>query len=159
MTSLLLVLGALAAPPSPAVARAGANLAGAPWAAEELHRVGYAESRNKALGVHKGPNAPGRVFYFAAQRAGWLTDCNPRAPEEWGPRGTYGLVAAYHVRHLGECVAPEALDIPLVSAYLAARAWEELRRRGFCDYQARRTAYKRGAQHPDAKKELERCKV
>jgi len=158
IAAALLALPLLAAPPSPEVSAAGARNVGAPWAAEELHRVSFHESRHSRIGLHGGLNRGGADFYRRAVRVGWLAPCQQHDPETWGVRGPYGLVAAYHVRHLGECAEASAVDIPIVAATLAARAWAALKRRGFCDYQARRIAYKRGAGSADAREELKRCR-
>ncbi len=96
------------------------------------------ESRGQAIGVHK-PH-PGRVrgcvFWRAAVDAEWLHlgTCEHHTPgdnycERWGIRGSHGLAAAYSVRHLGECVAPEALDVPYLSAVVTVRRLRELERR------------------------------
>jgi hypothetical protein len=36
-------------------------------------------------------------------------------------RGVHGLSAAYSLWHLGPCLAPELLDLPFMSAVIAAR--------------------------------------
>ena len=163
IAAALLALPLLAAPPSPEVSAAGARNVGAPWAARELVRVCDRESRHRAIGEHRGLNMSGRRFYLRAVAVGWLNPCQETDDlgerDAWGVRGPYGLVAAYHVRHLGDCVRAEAVDVPIIAATLAARAWVELRRREFCDYQARRIAYKRGASSPEAREELERCRA
>lgn len=159
LAPILMLLATLSAPPGPTVARAGARIAGAPWAAEELVKVSFVESRHTRLGLHGGLNRAGRDFYRRALRVGWLKPCQQHSPDEWGVRGSFGLVAAYHIRHLEGCAQPAALDVPIVSAVLAARWWIELRRRGFCDYKARRAAYKHGAQSAEAKAELTRCRA
>jgi len=162
IAAALLALPLLAAPPSPEVSAAGARNVGASWAAGELVRVCDRESRHRAIGEHRGPNMSGRRFYRRTVAVGWLGPCqetdDPEERDAWGVRGPYGLVAAYHVRHLGECAEASAVDIPIVAATLAARAWAALKRRGFCDYQARRIAYKRGVSSPEAREELKRCR-
>lgn len=156
--SALALLALLSTPPGPRVSAAGARLAGIPWAAHELHKVAHAESRNTVQAEHAGLNRRGRDFHRRALAVGWLAPCQDYDPDAWGVRGTYGLVAAYHVRHLGACVRPEAVDVPLIGAYLAALSWERLRRSGLCDYKARRTAYKKGAHSPEARAERARCR-
>jgi hypothetical protein len=49
-------------------------------------------------------------------------------PERWGVRGPFGLVAAYHLHRLAPCAAPEAIDVPLLAAVVAARHVRQLRR-------------------------------
>lgn len=162
MLAALVVAALLQAPPGPRVAAAGARAVGAPWAADELRRVSFRESRHQRLAEHGGPNMAGRRFYRRAVAVGWLAPCqesdDSAEQDRWGIRGPFGLAAAYHVRHLGDCVDAAAVDVPIVGAVLAARAWVELRRRGFCDYRARRIAYKRGASSADARAELLRCR-
>lgn len=161
IAAALLAVPLLAAPPSPEVSAAGARNVGAPWAARELVRVCDRESRHSRIGEHRGPNMSGRRFYARAVAVGWLKPCQETDDlaerDAWGVRGPYGLVAAYHVRHLAGCARAEAVDVPIVAATLAARAWVDLRRRGFCDYQARRVAYKRGANSAEAREEFKRC--
>lgn len=158
IAALLFVLSLLDSPPSREVSANAARQAGIPWAAEELHRVALAESKNTRQGRHEGPNRRGRDFFDRAVAVGWLEICQQHDPDAWGVRGTYGLVAAYHVRHLGPCAEARAVDVPIVGAYLAALHWRYLARRGFCDYKARRAAYKGGARSPEALAELERCR-
>lgn len=51
-----------------------------------------------------------------------LENIPPPAPgDRWGIRGAHGLAAAYSVHLLGECVPPEAIDVPLLSAIVAAK--------------------------------------
>lgn len=49
--------------------------------------------------------------------------------ERWGIRGAHGNAAAYAVRHLGKCVAPEAIDVPYLSAVVTVRRLRDLERR------------------------------
>ena len=62
------------------------------------------ESRGERVGVHRPHHGRvrGCVFWRAA--------------------------VAYAVRHLGECVAPEALDVPYLSAVVTVRRLRELER-------------------------------
>lgn len=96
------------------------------------------ESRGQVLGIHRPHRGRvrGCVFWRAAVDAGWLHlgACEHHTPgddycERWGIRGSHGLAAAYSVRHLGECVAPEALDVPYLSALVTVRRLRELERR------------------------------
>lgn len=113
------------------------------------------ESRGKVVGVHTGHAArvSGAVHWRAAVRAGWL---HPEACEHhqqtdlgagWGPRGSHGNVAAYAVRHLGACVSPVALDVPLLSAVVTIRRLRVLAMRyGLRTVEARAEAWRRGVQ-------------
>lgn len=108
------------------------------------------ESLCTRIGAHgTRHNAGGAAFYGPAVEAGWLhpTTCDRHAPPaaaDMGPRGIVGLVAAYQVRHLGPCVAAEALDLPIVSAVLGLAHLRYLERRGFCTAEARRMAWRLG---------------
>ena len=59
-------------------------------------------------------------------RVGWLDSwcpwhVGPDDPERFSVRGSFGLSAAYSLRFLGPCLPPELLDIPVISAFAAAR--------------------------------------
>ena len=78
---------------------------------------------------------PGLGAWVKAMRAGYLhpsEECphhqQSEDPERWGVRGPFGLVAAYHLRLLAACAAPEALDVPFLAAVVAARHLAQLRR-------------------------------
>lgn len=139
---------------------AAPQLLGSPgWTAEVLDMM-RVESRGVAVGIHRGRvrRVPGRVFWRRAVAAG---DLSPRtcpehqlgnragagyqAGDRWGIRGAHGLAAAYSVRYLGDCVAPELLDVPLLSAIVVVRRLEVLERRyGLKTRQARAAARRRG---------------
>ena len=56
--------------------------------------------------------------------AGLLSSCDLHAlgdGDRWGVRGTHGNIGAYAVADLGVCVAPEALDVPILSAIATAK--------------------------------------
>lgn len=129
-----------------------ARILGAPgWTSEILDLVAV-ESRGVAVGVHRdhATRVAGRRFWARGAAAGWLDPetCPEHAlgdGDRWGPRGVAGLVAAYSVRHLGPCVAPELLDVPIVSAVVVVRRLEILERRyGLRDREARAEAWRRG---------------
>lgn len=112
------------------------------------------ESRGHAVGVHTGhaKRRPGRVFWDAAVAVRWLRpdlcDEHMRGPDDaagWGIRGAHGLAAAYSVHVLGECVGPEAIDVPLLSAVATIRRLRVLARRyGLRTPEARAEAWRRG---------------
>ena len=112
------------------------------------------ESRGQAIGVHRGHHGRvrGCVFWRAAVDAGWLHlgECEHHNPgddhcERWGIRGAHGLAAAYSVRHLGECVPAEAVDVPYLSAVVTVRRLRELERRyGLRTAEARAKAWRVG---------------
>lgn len=89
----------------------GAHAAGHPEYAPEIFRICRRESWGcRRIGVHVGHVArlPPSVFVAA------------------GPRGPHGHVPGHALKHLPRCTPPAALDVPLVSAYVAARRLEEL---------------------------------
>ena len=111
------------------------------------------ESRGQAVGVHTGHAArkPGGVFWRAAVAAGWLhpESCAAHQATDngagWGIRGAHGLAAAYSVHVLGECVGPEAIDVPLLSAVATIRRLRVLARRyGLRTVAERAEAWRRG---------------
>jgi len=114
------------------------------------------ESRGVAVGVHTRHHARvrGTVFWRRAVRAGLLhpdrcarhqsTDLG----EGWGIRGPHGLAAAYSVHVLGNCVGPEAADVPLLSAVMTVRRLRVLRDRyGLLAADARAEAWRKGVGH------------
>jgi len=94
----------------------------------------------RRVGIHARarPNVarrPGLGAWVKAMRAGIVRpseECPHHQqsddPERWGVRGPFGLVAAYHLHRLAPCAAPEALDVPLLAAVVAARHVQQLRR-------------------------------
>lgn len=119
----------------------------------EVLRIVAVESRGVAVGVHTGHHARvgGAVFWRAAVRVGWLRPdrCERHQQTdggaEWGIVGAHGLAAAYSVRHLGECVGPEAMTVPLLSAVATIRRLRDMARRyGLRTPEARAEAWRRG---------------
>lgn len=115
------------------------------------------ESRGQAVGVHTehGPRVSGGVLWRKAVAAGLLHPerCAVHQSTDggagWGIRGAHGLAAAYSVAHLGECVGPEALDVPLVSAVATIRRLRVLARRyGLRTVGERAEAWRRGVAAP-----------
>lgn len=111
------------------------------------------ESRGVAVGVHRGhaPRKPGGVFWRRAVDRGLLHPerCSAHQSTDrgdgWGIRGPHGLAAAYSVYLLGECVAPEAIDVPLLSALVTLRRLRALERRhGLRTPEARALAWRVG---------------
>lgn len=156
VTALLRVLGFLAAleavDPDDS-AEVGAQLAGHPEYAREVHRICRRESWGcRRVGVHVGhvQRVDASVFFRRAERRGLV---DPVACEEhrggpverWGPRGPHGNVGAYGIEHLQRCTAPEMLDWPAVSAMVVARRLERLRvRYGRSTLAARAHAWRHG---------------
>ena len=67
---------------------------------------------------------------FAVQRIGSVTNAlHDMLPGDLvGVRGPMGILAAYHLHRLAPCAAPEALDVPILAAVVAARHVRQLRR-------------------------------
>lgn len=115
--------------------RIGSAIAGHPELAAEVERTCALESAGcRRIGIHRGhvPRAPAQAFERPAIRAGLIDPerCPTHAggpPDRWGIRGAHGHAAAYAVRYLQPCAAPEALDVPLLSAIAAARRLHVLR--------------------------------
>lgn len=152
MTALAaVILAALALPPVDATRLACRLERYEPCS--ELLAILAVESRGQAVGVHTGhaKRKPGGVFWRAAVAAGWLHPerCASHQSTDngvgWGIRGAHGLAAAYSVHVLGECVGPEAIDVPLLSAVAAVRRLRVLARRyGLRTVEARAEAWRRG---------------
>ncbi len=123
--------------------KAGVRLAGHPEFEQELVGICKRESPGSDCARRVGVHGNNRVqdvesAYRKAISLKYLylhpgcpehkLDPDPRTgrppPKEllrFGVRGNHGLMAAYSVRFLGPCVAPEALDIPVLSAIAATR--------------------------------------
>lgn len=104
----------------------GAKIAGVPGLASELLDICEVESECRPIGIHRDgpPRISGLRFYRLARAKQLLDDCPAHAlgdADRWGIRGAHGLAAAYSVYWLGECVPPEAIDVPLLSAIVTAR--------------------------------------
>lgn len=111
------------------------------------------ESRGQVVGVHTGHAARvgGGVFWRKSVAAGLLHPERCAAHQStdggfgWGIRGAHGLAAAYSVHVLGECVGPEAIDVPFLSAVATIRRLRVLARRyGLRTPEARAEAWRRG---------------
>lgn len=92
---------------------AGASLAGHPELGPVLVDVARRESRLELVGVHEGDSG-----YSAALRP---RGCSGQAG--WSTRGAHGQMAAYALQYAPAALrcSPWVLDIPIVSAWLAAR--------------------------------------
>lgn len=115
-------------------------LAGLGRYAPEVTAICRVESRCRPVGLHTGHvnRRGGEVFYRRALARGIIDPdaCDAHRPviaadpahalDRWGIRGSHGHAAAYAVRHLGPCVSPDALDIPMVSALATARRLRDL---------------------------------
>lgn len=126
----LLWLRLLSLPPEPAT-RAGAAMVGRADLADELVSICRRESPGSdcttPVGLHPPDKNPVAAMYRKAVQHGWLGTCALNTATSaadrvrFGVRGVHGLSAAYSLWHLGPCLAPEALDVPFLSAVIAAR--------------------------------------
>lgn len=93
----------------------------------ELRRICQRESAcnfARRVGVQEIDAWAGRVRWTRAAHRGLLdpTRCVVHGlgePERWSTRGAFGIAAAYAVRYIGNCIAPEALDDPWIAAVAA----------------------------------------
>lgn len=102
---------------------AGARLAGWSGLASELIDICESESECVVIGVHHR-RVNGRRAWQRAVEKSLLDSCDLHAlgdGDRWGVRGIHGNIGAYAVADLGVCVAPEALDVPILSAIVTAR--------------------------------------
>jgi len=127
LIEIFVYLASLAAPPELA-AHIAVRAQGLPTAAAvELVRVCHRESRGPgvgacgSVGVHKLDAGHSRKVWGNAARVGWIDPaCQPYGPGGWSTRGAFGLMAAYHVRLLWPCAPAWVLDVPMLSAWVAA---------------------------------------
>ena len=91
---------------------------------DELLRICRRESRCKRVGAH---DTDIDLDGWGGQvRLGHLRPwCQPHGgrPYRWTTRGAWGLSAAAHWAYLPACYPAAILDVPLVSASVAARKW------------------------------------
>lgn len=90
-----------------------------------LKRTCQLESRCKAVGIHRSDRSVEREVWRRAVKRGWLDPVNcvaHRSSVGASTHGSFGLIAAYHVRFLPIPCAPYwLLDYPIFSALAAAR--------------------------------------
>lgn len=142
MTSVLSIMLTLLTLEPRQAARVGAHLAGQGHLTRELQGICRRESRCNAIGIHEIDREYGPLMYKKAHLVNWLYSWCPfhrGDPERFGVRGSFGLSAAYSLRFLPGCWPPEVMDIPIVSAYLAAkRAENQCKKYGACTKKAHR---------------------
>ena len=109
----------------------GSALAGEPGLAKELTAICRRESHCRLVGAHAGDASAGPLMRKKAMARGWLDpECvwHRGDGRRFSTRGIYGMSAAYSLRFVDACMPPEVLDVPVVSAYVAAK-----RSRFMCD--------------------------
>lgn len=109
---------------------------GRPDIADDLRAVCYRESRCRAIGVHEIDRHLSSIGWRGQVSLGHLDpECQPYRDGQWATRGAWGLSAASHWNYLPPCYPPEVLDIPIVSAWIAAQKYIALcddTRAGWC---------------------------
>jgi hypothetical protein len=114
--------------------------------AGQLERICQRESRcasspstSARVGIHVRDAASSRRVWRKMVRRGAIDpECQPYEAGAWSTRGPWGLMAALHARWLPRCYQAHWLDVPLVSAIVAARKYLEQcepaprPRRGWC---------------------------
>jgi hypothetical protein len=118
-----IILALLTLDPIPA-AHVAAWYHGVPVA--DLVRVCRRESRCQRIGVH--PTDEHLDGYGGQIRLGHLDpSCQAHGgrPYRWTTRGPWGLSAASHWHRLPRCYQPEWLDLPIVSAMVAAGKYRD----------------------------------
>jgi hypothetical protein len=91
-----------------------------------LESVCSRESRCQRVGVHEADRWMERIVHQRALERGLLQSWCPwhRSPEGMATRGAWGTVAAYTLHHLGPCLPPSVLDVPILGALAARRRAE-----------------------------------
>lgn len=133
--ALLIALARIAFDP-PLATVVGTLLAGEPRLARELLAICRRESHCRAVRAHVRDMQAGPIMFKKAMARGWLSEAciwHGGDRHRYSTRGVHGISAAYSLRFVGVCLPPEALDIPLVSAYAAARRSRHMcERHGAC---------------------------
>ena len=120
-----------------------------PLEQRQLLAIGWRESRLRRVGRHKvdalprGWTGPGLALARSVGARAWQravergllrpSSCPWHRRGEasrWSTRGPWGLVAAYSVPYLPGCWPPWALDLPVVSAWVAVQRLRVAGRRG-----------------------------
>lgn len=94
-------------------------------ALEPLLAICHRESRCRGdVGIHAIDEHLSSRGYRSQVRLGHLRPwCQPYQSSAWATRGSWGLSAASHWEYLPPCYPPWVLDIPIVSAVVAARKY------------------------------------
>jgi len=112
---------------------------------EELRRVCTRESNCEQVAHHEADGWSGERFWRGAVAKGWLApeECPSHDlgehPEDWAPRGAWGVSPAYTLRFaddenedgVRDCWGPEVHDDPWVAARLMVRWVVAIGKRGY----------------------------
>jgi hypothetical protein len=129
---------------------------GEPQLAQELVATCRRESHCRLVGGHEQDASTGAVMRRKAMAVGWLDEeCgwHAGAGRRFSTRGVHGMSAAYTLRFVGECLPPEVLDVPFVSALAAARRMQaQCRDHGACSRAARHRLWMGAAKYDRQRK-------
>ena len=121
-----------------------AALVGHPEIADDLQSICYRESRCTAIRVHEIDRHLSDRGWHGQVALGHLNPkCQPYEKGQWATRGAFGLSAASHWNYLPPCYPPEVLDVPIVSAVIAARKYVDrcqANHKGWCSVPAKARA-------------------
>lgn len=118
-----LIIAYLSALTPAQAAQTAAEMVGRPDIAPALIRVCYRESRCKRLGIHARDAKYSTPGYWGQVSLGHINRaCQPWALG-WATRGAFGLSASAHWEYLPACYDPATLDLPIVSAMVAAKKY------------------------------------
>lgn len=96
-------------------------LIGEPSIIPAMLKICERESHCQVIGVHDNDARYSRGAWKNAVRVGWLSERCQAYHDGWSTRGAWGTIAAYTVRHLGECKPAWILDVPMLGAIASAR--------------------------------------
>lgn len=104
-------------------------LLGRPDLEREMRAICDRESKCQVVSIHEGDSKHAASMYRNAVRVGWLDPekCIHHQVEgrlemvRFGVRGSFGTSAAYTLWHLGGCLPPEVLDVPMFAALATAK--------------------------------------
>lgn len=128
---------------------------------DEMVTICKRESNCSEVSVHAKDSKHAASMYRNAVRVGWLDPekCHHHRVKSFadiarfGVRGPFGTSAAYTLWHLGGCLPPEVLDVPMFAALATAkRMVYQCKQHGACDKQSRHRLWA-GAARFDRRKE------
>jgi len=106
-------------------AKLAASLVNRPEIAGDLVKICQRESRCKPISQHAIDSwAAPRVYEKQVARNKLNPLCQFKE-QGWSTRGSFGLIAAYHIDYLPDvpCLPPQVFDVPLFSAIVAAKKY------------------------------------
>jgi hypothetical protein len=141
MLALLLTLSRLMLFDPVASSWLAAAFVGEPRLGAELVATCRRESHCRLVGAHEQDSSVGSLMRRKALAVGWLDpacEWHDGSGARFSTRGAHGMSAAYTLRFVGDCLPPEVLDVPIVSALAAARRMQaQCKSHGACTRAAR----------------------